>query len=210
MQTPAHSCRISAYSLKPGDTQQFSEELFDFDTKPGPREISTGELISLRYRTLYRFSLIKPEIRPDLVFEDTSVRIAAVLEQDDIKIDLANKTDGVIQVDWNKFSYIDMSKHAHQLVRGNVPYADRDKPQTSTTLPPGAALSGVLVPPDYMTLTLGIPTRNPFFPMDLDANAPDALLRAVVGQSVSLYFPLEVNGTERNISFSIKVDGVDF
>jgi hypothetical protein len=144
--------------------------------------------------------MMKPEQSDTLSYQDAEISIQFSANDlqfsgSQLQFSLENKTNTPVIIDWDKVSYVDLSKEAHRVIHSGVRLLDRDKPQAPTTVPPNARLKDVISPSDY------VDTYIPFLPL----HEP----QRCVGQSFSVFMPIEINGQKKDYVFAFKVERVE-
>jgi hypothetical protein len=167
---------------------------------PGYGEVMRGAVdgkIARYDATLIRalgLGLEKPVPSADLTFHDEVMKIQFSFEGEGLGFTLSNETDGPLKIDWNQLSYVDSEGTAHKVIHQGVRLIQRDQPMSPTTLPPGAKLKEFVYPAD-MVKNLGTEWEMP----------PILSADRVQGTRLSLYMPIDQNGTTKNYNFVFKL-----
>lgn len=156
------------------------------------------------YPVKYVFVLLKPTESRELRFSDSQLDIQFSPSQKQISFSLHNKTAGPAKVDWNSAAYVDVLGQSHKVMHSGVKFIDREKAQVPSVVPPGASVSDMVFPVDYVSYTSGKYggwSEELLFPL-----APKA--KSYKGQSFSVFLPIEVNGGVRNYHFVFRIEDV--
>lgn len=148
--------------------------------------------------------MVKPIENKALAFSDRQLEIRFVPSQTQVGFALSNKTGNPIKVDWNNVAYVDPAGQTHKVIRSEVKFIDKDRPQPTSIVPPGANLSDAVFPADYVSYTSG--RYGGWAEKQIFPDAPRA--KDYKGMSFSLFMPLEVNGAIVNYHFVFKVEDV--
>ena len=156
------------------------------------------------YQVNYVPVLVAPKPSDDLKYEDEAIEIQWVFNKRQLAFALRNKTDLPIKLDWNQISYIDISGDAHKVMHQGVRYITRDEPQSPSFIPPTARLKDFIFPTDYVYRSNGSSgwEQRPLFPEGPEANA-------FKEKTFSIFMPLEINGTAKNYTFTLKITSVE-
>ena len=142
-------------------------------------------------------------------FEDNMVAIGWTPTPDEFQMEVSNKTNEPIEINWNDGAYIDEDGNRHRIVHSKVIYEDREKHQKPSVVEPGGTLSETIRSADNIYYEGGINARfreKPFFPTY--AKSQDELDRetsALANKTVKIALPLEANGKEQLYVFVFKV-----
>ena len=79
-------------------------------------------------------------------YEDDYIDITWTILTDRFEFELKNKTDYTIKINWNEISYVTVGGEAKRVIHEGIKYADREKEQTTTTIPRGSKITDFLVP----------------------------------------------------------------
>ena len=156
------------------------------------------------YPAKYVFLLVKPTESRELIFRDGQLDIQFSPSQKQISFTLHNNTAGPVKVDWNSAAYVDVLGQSHKVMHSGVKFIDREKSQVPSVVPPGASISDMVFPADYISYTSGKYggwSEELIFP-----HAPKA--KDYKGQSFSVFLPIEVNGTVKNYHFTFRIEDV--
>ena len=82
-----------------------------------------------------------------------------------------------------------------------VKLVDREQPQAPTIIPPKAQVDDLVVPTDYMAFISGNWKQENILPDNVVA-------KQLKGKTVSVFMPLEINGSVKNYSFEFLVSNV--
>ncbi|MDO9508540.1 MAG: PDZ domain-containing protein [Thermovirgaceae bacterium] len=83
---------------------------------------------------------------PVFSYEDGNILVTWRIRLDRMQFELINRTPGIIEVEWDKFSFTDADGRVSRVIRNGVQYVNRDNPQPSMILPPRGRVSDYLLP----------------------------------------------------------------
>jgi len=213
---------ITVKDLKPGQTQPLNEyDLYANGTSRVTRlqlEFAYGD-----YPATYSFVLLqKPALgwltgflagcsrrppesaytdMPEPIYQDSDLRVRFSVGKGEIDFTLENKTDGPIDIDWNRISYVDAFGQAHKIIHSGVKYIDRAQALSPTTVPPNSKVEDMIFPSDfiyYIEGQYGGWNRRPLFP-----EGPGAGI--LKGKYFSVFMPLRIKNKEREYNFRFRV-----
>lgn len=144
---------------------------------------------------LYRFKMLKPKINDTLEFENAFIKINFEIGKQ-FSFKITNKTQSVIEINWQRASFVDTSGQAHQVIHSGVRYIERDKPMSSTIIPPSASVEDIVHPSDYVSYNDGWKTRD-LFHNDL---------RLYYGSVFSVLLPIKIKAQSLDYFFTFKVE----
>ena len=82
-------------------------------------------------------------------FDDPDFSLKVSLEEGKdyaFNIQLINKSDGALVIDWNRFMYVDVNGNTHHVIHDGVNYWDPVARQTPTVVPAGGSLDDLIQP----------------------------------------------------------------
>lgn len=155
----------------------------------------------------YVFRLAKPLESASNVFEDERLRIAFDLSRIVFGFTVRNKTEEPLKINWNEAAYVDPDRQSHKIMHSGVRFIERDAAQLPTIVPPGAELTDLLIPTDYVEwesgysrFSTGWKTRE-MFPKPEQGQRFD-------GRSLSIFLPIQTGDSvahNYNFTFSIEI-----
>ena len=153
----------------------------------------------------YTFLMTSPETSESLSFSDETIDISFALARDEMGFALRNNAGEPIRINWDEVSYVDPSGSSHRVMHSGVKYSERNNPQAPTTVPPGARIEDILQPTDMVEYSdvLSEWREDNFFP------GSNAALETV-GQTFSVFMPLDIGGERVNYNFVFEIADVDF
>jgi hypothetical protein len=185
------------------------------------------------YPANYKFRMIKPDDNSDLRYEnkdfvikfyinssynDPKVRYSAWGKIEKMGVQLLNKTNAEMEIDWNRSRYIDIYNVSHTLVPAGIKYTDKNNNKPPAIIPPNAAHSDIILPTDNIYYDDNPGTYNdswkisPLFPKDyqvvpnsMDSRAGDAH-KYNNGGVFKIYLSLMIKGKKENISFDFNIN----
>jgi hypothetical protein len=147
-------------------------------------------------RSRFGLKLVQPKPSEDFVYEDAFIRIRFVpLTQ--IAFELQNKTTNVIEVLWSQASFVDTSGEAHRVIHEGIRYIERNTSLPSTVIPPGAKITDVFHPADYVEYVDGKWQLKMLF---------DQPYNAYGDKTFTVFLPLKVGAVTKRYSFVFKFD----
>jgi hypothetical protein len=151
----------------------------------------------------YGFTMVKPAESKSLAYDDDTLNVVFGVSRKGVTFTLKNKTEGPLKIDWNQWSYVDVDGKSHKVFHRGVAYKDKETSLPPSTIPPTAALEDLIVPTDSVVWSNA---ENGYRTLDLLPHTPDA--STLVGKTLSVFMPLEVNGSVKNYLFSFKITNV--
>jgi len=152
------------------------------------------------------FACVKPEyflgtiIQPGspaakgLVFEDSRIYIAFLLKRDEIRFVLKNKASQPATIKWNDTVYVSPVGITYATIHKGVKAADRNNRLIDGIIPPGAFISDVIIPNEYVNTTV--------------QSTGDILSDKSIGSVIGVFMPIEIGGKRTDYYFRIRVDSV--
>lgn len=154
------------------------------------------------YLIEYDFSMIKPTANKNLRHSDNNIDISFNIDAENVFLEVANKTQNPIKLDWTNFSYVDTESRAHRLIHTNVRLIDAEKQQASTLIPPFAKIKETVYPSDYIDNKSSGWEYKPLFPIKSTDKKTN-----LTGKLFSFFMPIEINGVVKNYNFVFKITG---
>ena len=170
----------------------------------------------------YKFQLIEgKKVWKDLTYEDKYIRI--VFDYDGMYMDfsLFNKTESLIEIDFNRITYIDTSGKGHKVFHSGVRYVDRNAPQAPLIVPPKSTVEDIIVPTDYVYWSdfLNYWDKCPLLPSRVEKRLSDLTCDIITPKlfksychairhkelDIKLFFPLKINDRFKNYMFTFRV-----
>lgn len=146
--------------------------------------------------------MVKPVKSKDLDFNDDYIDIKFNLGGMDSSfgIELLNKTDNPIKIDWSQVSYVNTSGIANSVIHEGVKLVDSAKPQTPTLIPPTARIKDVIAP----TSNFYYDDKWEYVPI-----LPEGKKAITsIDKPFSIFIPIEINGVIKNYLFTFKISEV--
>lgn len=180
--------------------------------KPNLRHAKTLALVALALSVVsntakasrdlrYVFVMEKPVRSAANTYEDEFIRIYFPLTRVSFAFTLQNKTDNPLTLDWNQVAYVDAFSQSHKVMHGAVRYIERDRALPPSIIPPGASLTDVVLPVDYVSYVSGRYSR--WVTEDMLPN-PETGQR-LVGKTIGIFIPLNPNGMVKNYNFVFSI-----
>lgn len=178
----------------------------------------------LRYSPEYKFSLPEPDSQPGerlavvsagnaVGVEDKALRIAVKVSTDRLMFDLANKSESPIMIEWDRASFVDASGKAHRVIHNGIKFAEKEKFQPPTVVPPGTSVSDAAIPSDNVRFveilgewTTGVLVPGLVNPLE---DAEVRSVKALEGRTLTLFLSLDIGGQHKNYTLSIRIDSVE-
>jgi hypothetical protein len=150
----------------------------------------------------YIFSMVKPRENPANVHWDDEMQIDFELNRIAFGFTLRNKTDNPMMINWDQVAYVDPLGETHKVMHQGVRFIQRDQPMPPSMIPPGAKLTDVLVPTDYVSYESGRYggwTAREMYPK------PEQGVQ-FRGKTFSIFMPLTINDKVKNYNFVFSID----
>lgn len=133
-------------------------------------------------------------------FEDDLVVVQWAPATDVFELQMTNKTDASIQINWDDGAYVDEKGTQHRIIHSKVIHEDKEKPQKPTVVEPGASISEAIRSADNVYYEQGINARyreRPFFP---ETGSTETELTekttALLKKTVKIKLPIDVSGEQ--------------
>ena len=141
-------------------------------------------------------------------YEDDYIDITWTVLSDRFEFELKNKSDHTIKINWNEISYVTVDGEAKRVIHEGIKYADREKEQTTTTIPRGSKITDFLVPTEniyYNDILLAWKHRNI---IPISATSKEVLQSRVdsykKGQ-MSIMMPLQIENVQNDYLFEFEI-----
>jgi hypothetical protein len=193
---------VTVGGFKPGDTKELkmsfrlAEALRNVKVANFKIQFKTGV-----YPAKYSFTMTKPSQSADLQVHDEFLDASFTISQEQITFVLRNKTDNPIKLSWDQVSYVDFFGTSHRVMHKGIKLVDREQPQAPTAIPPNAQVDELVAPTDYVAFISGNWKQGNILPDNVAA-------KQLKGKTVSVFMPLEINGSIKNYSFEFLVSKV--
>jgi len=133
-------------------------------------------------------------------FEDELVTVVWSPTTDVFHLQVTNKTDQPIQINWNDGMYVDEKGTQHKIIHSKVIHEDTEKVQQPTVVEPGEVIKESIRSADNVYYETGINARyreKPFFPESASTKAElTGQTDALKNQKVKVALPLETGGEQ--------------
>ena len=149
----------------------------------------------------YVFVMEKPVRSAANTYEDEFIRIYFPLTRVSFAFTLQNKTDNPLTLDWNQVAYVNAFSQSHKVMHGDVRFIERDRALPPSIIPPGASLTDIVLPVDYVSYVSGRYSR--WVSEDMLPN-PEAGQR-LVGKTIGIFMALNPNGLVKNYNFVFSI-----
>ena len=170
----------------------------------------------------YKFQLIEgKKVWKDLTYEDKYIRIVFLCDGAHMNFSLFNKTESLIEIDFNRITYIDTSGKGHKVFHSGVRYVDRNAPQAPLIVPPKSTVEDIIVPTDYVYWSdfLNYWDKCPLLPSRVEKRLSDLTCDIITPKlfksychairhkelDIKLFFPLKINDRFKNYMFTFRV-----
>jgi hypothetical protein len=178
-----------------------------------PNEIARSE-----FHVLELSYFVKYAIRSSPVVNE-NFAIAPTFNVHGVGLEFRNTSTDVIEVAWDQSVYIDEDGNSSRLIKGNVTFAEKDRPQPNTVIPPGTKLQETVFPIDHIRQVDGKWKQVPLLPETaelVDAQwlalmrvpEPDIYrpgMKMLAGKEVRLFLRLLVNDQKQNVTIPFKI-----
>ena len=169
----------------------------------------------------YKFQLIEGKKGwKDLTYEDKYIRIVFLYDGAHMNFSLFNKTESLIEIDFNRITYIDTSGKGHKVFHSGVRYIDRNAPQAPLIVPLKSTVEDIIVPTDYVYWSefMNHWEECPLLPSWVRRNSlgfcnkiTPKLFKSYCYAirhkelNIKLFFPLKINDRVKNYMFTFRV-----
>jgi hypothetical protein len=161
--------------------------------------------IEIQLKRAFATRIVKPALTAGTpVVEHRGVEVQFLVTRERLGFSLRNTTDAPIQLDWNTVSYVDQRGTAHRVMHDGVKFSARENPQPPSIIPPGAKVSDVIIPTDYVEYIGRDWHVRPMFGDDLG----QSWVPITEGGTFSVLLPLVINGTTENLFVTFKIEHV--
>ena len=86
------------------------------------------------------------------VFENQHIKVASIVQSDSkaITIGIRNKTDKVVKILWDETLFTDNAGEPSGVIHSGVKYANMDRIQVPSVIPPNGTLNDIIVPKSHI------------------------------------------------------------
>jgi hypothetical protein len=169
-----------------------------YNAKPDSINI---EFVGGEFPAEYTFKLEKPATAQGLSLADKRFDLRFSVTRTRIGLNLQNKTDEPIFIDWDSVAFVDFEGQTGKVITAGTKFIDKDKPQVKAVVPPNAKFSTEILPSSLVsyisTANIGW-TETPMLP-----NGPKAILYQ--GKTFSLFLPLQIGNKVENINLVLEL-----
>lgn len=151
---------------------------------------------------IYEYSFLDSTTN-DMTYGDSLIDIAFDFTLDAIHFKLSNKTDHAMTIEWDKIALVQFNQ-AKRVMHSGVRYAERDRPQAPSVIPPHANLTDMLVPTENVSMLLNRWTTWGLFPQYVKDGSPTDFK----GEQFHLYFPITMATETQEYTFRFIVTDV--
>lgn len=166
-------------------------------------------LISCSERTyVYQTELLKPSESKELVYENDTLKISFLLQPKYIEVNLFNKTDDGVRINWDEVSF-SINGKAQRIVHKETATDKVTETQPPTSIPPKSNLRDLLLSTDYLTYRqlpgqkLTVSILEMFPNADYGSKKRKAQINALRGTKVMIYLPFYMRGNYVGKSYEI-------
>lgn len=138
------------------------------------------------------------------VFEDDLLRSVWSADEAGWDVQIINKTEKPIMIDWDNASYMDYDNVGHSVLISATKYSDREKPQTPTVITRKGTLTEKLISAThiYQSPLTGLLVKRPLMPVDFTEAS------RYKGKELRMMLPFTVEGLSSQYEFIFKVKDV--
>ena len=173
----------------------------------------------------YDFGLVKTEDNETVIdsssvmsFSDEKIDASFTVGNKSVSLRIKNKTSDVMKIIWDEASIVQYGE-SHKVMHSGVKYADRNSSLSATSIPPNAYIEDMALPSDnvyyregyysrYSSVSGGWEEHDLFITSDMNDEEFKATIMEMKGQELSLYLPIESNGSIIDYSFTFVVTDV--
>jgi hypothetical protein len=187
--------------------------------------LRTNEIARTEFRVVEMTYFIKYDIQSTPVVND-KFAIVPMFTVNGIGLEFRNTSNDVIEVAWDQSVYIDEDGNSSRLIKGNVNFAEKDRSQPNTVIPPGTKLQETVFPVDRIRQVSGKWKQVPILPetahiidpqvarqRSLDRASrrmpePDIYrpgMKDLTGKEMRLFLRLLVNDQKQTVTIPFKI-----
>ncbi len=144
-------------------------------------------------------------------YEDELINSYWVVANKDILFSIENKTDSTIKIIWDEAAFISQNGESSRIMHSGIKYIDRNNSQPASVIIRKGKFSDLISPTDnvYYNSNYGWDTlpiiKNIFSDEILAKEYADSIL----GNTLQLLLPLEIEGKVNDYIFVFKIEGYD-
>ena len=155
----------------------------------------------------YQMELTHPLHNKDLHYENDSFSIAFTFEQKWIDVEIYNKMEDAIRINWDETS-LGVKGKAYRLVHGQTSAAHINDVQPPTTIPPKTKLDDVLIPSDNIHGTYQYLFLYNIFPKEANNKKEKENILNFKDQRVVISLPLYVKNQYLSYYYDVYISDV--
>ncbi len=142
-------------------------------------------------------------------FEDDMVSVSFEMKPKVFEVEIVNKLDRAIMIDWDRAQYVDETGETHRLIHEDVLKKDIDKPQEPVAIEPGTLWKERVQSRENLTQVTGIHTQwkvAPFFPYQDKSEAKlNDQVEGLTEKVVKIKLPFVVDGEPLDYTFGFLI-----
>lgn len=106
--------------------------------KPNSNKFTKGELV---------------KTDDGMVYTDNHISLIIIPQDDRFFFSINNKSQGNIEIEWDKIIYINENNHSSRVIHSGIKYADKNSPQVPSLVAPKTSITDVIIPVDNIYLS---------------------------------------------------------
>ena len=143
------------------------------------------------------------------VYEDDYIRIYWDVSSKYLRFNLRNKTNYTLKINWDDISYVDEYGFTGNIIHSGVKYVDKNKPQSSISVPRGASVCDVLVPVDNIVYVNGQWIESELVKSSYkNLEEFETLKERNVGLYIQILFPVLIENVQNDYIFNFKINDI--
>lgn len=152
---------------------------------------------------IVKYSIIEPKpILSNLHFNDNYIDIEFSINYKDISFKLINLYSNSIKINWDNISYIDTNNISTRVIHQGIKLINKETPQAPTLIGKGNMIKDLIQPVDNIYYDNArwnyLPLIDPY----------KAKKEELINQKISLFFPIEIDGKNKEYNFKFNIDDV--
>lgn len=155
-------------------------------------------------KAIYTFIMTKPKVNEKLFYEDKSIKILFNITSEQINFQLNNKTEDLIEINWNKVTFVDFNSESQKIFHSNIKFIDKEKIMPETIIPPLAKINDFILPSvnSYYGEYSKSWVSNTLFPYLYKDS------KELINKTFGVFFPLKINNITQNYYFTFQIKNI--
>ncbi len=124
-----------------------------------------------------------------MVYTDNQISLIVIPQEDRFFFSINNKSQGNIEIEWDKIIYINENNHSSRVIHSGIKYADRNSPQVPSLVASKTSINDAIIPADNIYLSsVSYEWRISSLLRNSKTNG------SYDGQNVKINLPIKING----------------